>query len=157
MADPVPSNAPVPPGGDASYLTDRRKTDRNYLLALSIFHYLLALLTGAICVQMVWGFISMRRFMNEMYERPPHAAMWHTWDWFWPGMAVVFGLAAVLNAASAWCMLRRKAWTLSVVVAGLDLIYFPVGTVLGIFTLIVLLRGSVGDWYKENAAPGVRS
>ena len=42
MPDPV---SPPPPDGYAAYVSDRRKTDANYLRALSIFHALLAVFT----------------------------------------------------------------------------------------------------------------
>ena len=90
---------------------------------------------------MIYGFRSMRQAIPADTEMSRSFAM---------GMLpfiAVYALAMALNFLSAWCLRRRKAWTFSVVVAGLDLIYFPLGTVLGIFTLIVLLRGSVRDAY----------
>ena len=141
MVDPVSSE------GYATYLADRRRTDRNHLFALSIFHYLLAVIAAVNLAAVARYSVAASRMQQRMHNSHALART----DWFLAAALVVFGLATVLNAASGWCLTRRRAWTLSIVVAGLDLLYVPIGTLLGVFTLIVLLRGSVGEWYRENA------
>jgi hypothetical protein len=44
-------------------------------------------------------------------------------------------------------LLKRKFRMFSLVVAGLDCVQIPFGTVLGVFTLVILLRDSVRDSY----------
>ncbi len=149
MIDPVSSALPIP--------TDQRKTDTNYLRALSIFHYLLAAFNAVILICLAGSMVMMARItskMNaDMAERGQPSLM-HPW---WRDSAVMlapgglYGTVMILNAISGWCIARRRAWTFSVVVAGLDLLYLPLGTVLGIFTLIVLLRGSVSTLYAESS------
>jgi hypothetical protein len=48
---------------------------------------------------------------------------------------------------------RRVNRTFSIVVSGFLCLFFPFGTILGIFTLIVLTRESVIRLYAEAKAP----
>lgn len=60
---------------------------------------------------------------------------------------LVSGLLAVLSAQG---LARRRNRTLSIVVAGLSCLQIPLGTVLGVFTLMVLMRDSVRWKYREE-------
>jgi len=72
------------------------------------------------------------------------------------GGMVLFGwtLAAVLFAGGR-CLARRKRYTFCLVVAAISCIFMPFGTVLGIFTIIVLLRPSVKELFDvhDRTAP----
>ena len=58
------------------------------------------------------------------------------------GLAFFLGMITigVLNLCTAHYLKRRKARTFCMVVAGLGCILIPYGTLLGVFTLIVLGR-----------------
>ena len=58
--------------------------------------------------------------------------------------------SAVLNLLSGLYLRTGKYWTFSIVVAALNCIHMPLGTVLGIFTIMVLLRDSVRVRYLSN-------
>ncbi len=73
---------------------------------------------------------------------------------FYLAAATVLGLCAVSNLASALFITRRRHWFLSVAVACLDCLVVPVGTLLGAFALVVLLRDSVRQEYLRKGAPG---
>ncbi len=155
MADPVPPAVPTPSEGYAPYLEDRRRTDANHLRALSIFHYLLAAFNAVMLACFVYGMVMMARITSRgEAEMAGHGqpSLMHPW-WNFGQATLVFGgfygVVMGLNAVSGWCIARHRAWKFSVAVAGLDLLCFPLGTVLGIFTLIVLLRGSVSTLYAE--------
>ena len=64
------------------------------------------------------------------------------------GMSVLGFVVVLFNGSSAWCILRRKARRFSILIAAADCLWLPIGTVLGIFTIIVLRRGSVRDLYR---------
>ncbi|TLD69550.1 hypothetical protein FEM03_16455 [Phragmitibacter flavus] len=51
--------------------------------------------------------------------------------------------AALLNLFSAIFMRKRRHRMFSLITAGLNCVQFPIGTALGIFTIIVLCRNSV--------------
>lgn len=68
-------------------------------------------------------------------------------------MALLLGWAtAVANIISGRAIGRRKWRVFSIVVAAVNCLAMPLGTALGVFTLVVLLRGSVTAQYEEAAA-----
>ena len=69
------------------------------------------------------------------------------------GSAVVLlgSLVGGLTIYSGRCIARRKARTFSLIIAGVNCLSVPVGTVLGVFTFMVLTRDSVRAQYA--AAP----
>lgn len=74
---------------------------------------------------------------------------WHIFVLFYFIMGVALVVVSVLNLLSGLFLRQRKHRTFSLVVAGLDCIQIPLGTALGVFTLIVLLRDSVRDMYRS--------
>jgi hypothetical protein len=67
--------------------------------------------------------------------------------WFYIFMGAIFGTMCVLNLLSGLFLRQRKHRTFSLVVGGLNCLQIPFGTVLGIFTIIVLSRNSVRQKY----------
>lgn len=60
--------------------------------------------------------------------------------------AMTFLIAGVVAALSAWtgrCIAARRHYTFCIVIAALTCLSFPLGTALGVFTLIVLTRPTV--------------
>ena len=68
--------------------------------------------------------------------------------WFYLLFGSCIVLAAAANGLSGWLIKRRRARALSLVIAGLDCMCLPFGTVLGAFTFSVLLRDSVLELYE---------
>ena len=65
------------------------------------------------------------------------------------GIVILIGLIiGVCNLLSAQYIKRRKYRIFSIVVACVDCISFPLGTILGVLTMVVLLRDSVIEYYK---------
>lgn len=48
---------------------------------------------------------------------------------------------------------RRQGYTFCIVVAGIACLFMPVGTALGVFTLVVLMRPSVRDLFQGASVP----
>lgn len=67
---------------------------------------------------------------------------------------VLGGVGGGLNLYSGFGLLRQRRRRLSLVVAALDCLSIPLGTVLGIFTMIVLARATVKTLYQT--APETR-
>lgn len=66
--------------------------------------------------------------------------------------AVLFGWTiGALNFYSAYSLNKRRRRILSLVVAALNCLLVPIGTALGVFTLIVLLRPTVIQEYLSEA------
>lgn len=68
------------------------------------------------------------------------------------GFFILFGLtAATLVLVAGRSIAKRKRYLFCLIVAGLNCIWFPFGTALGVFTFIVLLRPSVRDLFAAPA------
>lgn len=67
----------------------------------------------------------------------------------WGGL--LFVVLALPGFAAGYGLLQRKEWgrILAIVVAFLHLINFPLGTLLGIYTLWVLLQTSAGEYFSS--------
>jgi len=139
-------------------LDDSNLRDREHLRVLGIFHYLLAILTFLVAclflVHLLGGVLAMNSLSPEERSRLPSA--------FGSGFdkVGVIGLAggwmlAALNAISGWCLMHRKLRVLSIVVAACDLAWPPVGTGLGVITMIILARQPVRLLYRGDATEGM--
>ncbi|WP_282276781.1 hypothetical protein [Stenotrophomonas sp. PS02297] len=138
-------NAPVPP----PTLTDE---DASQLRLLSIFHYVVAAITGlfslfpvlhlAMGLAMVTGKLPMDQGTSGAQALDPQL-----FGWFFVAFAgafIVCGLTlAGFMAYAGRCLGRRRRHTLCLVVAAISCMMMPFGTVLGVFTLIVLMRPAV--------------
>ncbi len=59
------------------------------------------------------------------------------------------GTLGVLSIVTGRHMMQRRARTLGIVVAAVGCLSIPMGTVLGVFTIVVLTRASVKAMYAE--------
>ena len=132
---------------------DQRKVDADHLNLLSVFHYVAAGLS-LIGILFLMGHYAM---FHALMENPqwgpgnknaPPAEFFAIFKWFY----LIFGVwclaSGVLNVMSGVWIRARKNRMFSLVVSGLNCLHVPLGTVLGIFTIIVLLRDSVRELYE---------
>ena len=152
MADPVPPLLP-PSAGYLPIWKDQRKIDADHLRLLAIFHGVLAaaglLFLGLLLLHyqlMNQVFSDPKFWQNGRGVPPPEMFAIFKWVYVFAGGIIVAGM--VLNALSGWCIARRQARVFSLFVAGLDCLQLPFGTILGVFTLVVLLRDSVREAYE---------
>jgi glucose uptake protein GlcU len=70
------------------------------------------------------------------------------------GMAVGMFLAAlsIPGIAAGYGLLAHKSWgqVLAIVVGVLNLINFPIGTIIGAYTLLVLLQDSANEYFRPE-------
>lgn len=129
--------------------------DENLRL-LSILHYVLAGLAGLFSlIPLVYvgiGVLVLRGAFNGPH--PPVRFM--GWIFIAIGLLMVFmGLAfAGLVVLSGSSLARRRHWTFIVVMAGLSCAFFPLGTVLGILTIVAVSKPEVKVLFE---APGTGS
>ena len=71
------------------------------------------------------------------------------------GVVVLVGWAIAIGTLVAGrAIKRRRRWTFVVVMAAVNCLMLPIGTVLGIFTLIVLVRPTVRETFRgETSMP----
>jgi hypothetical protein len=124
--------------------------DHEHLKLLSVFHYVIGGLTALLAclplIHLILGITmltSPTTFANRPGETPPPAFI----GWLFTAM----GAAAFLGGqAMAVCMLlagryigRCQAYMFVFVTACIECIFMPFGTVLGVFSIVVLMRDSV--------------
>ena len=128
----------------ATYLTD----DEEHLRLLGIFHYVVGALTA------LFALFPLIHFSLGLFFvlAPPHSTQQQgappaIIGWFFMiigGMFFLLGesFAACVFAAARFIRSRRRYWFIFAV-ACLQCAFFPFGTALGVFTIVVLSRPSV--------------
>lgn len=73
----------------------------------------------------------------------------------WGG--ILFTVLALPGLAAGYGLLKRKEWgrILAIVVAFLNLLNFPLGTLIGIYALFVLLQTSANEYFAAASASTV--
>lgn len=144
----------VVPHPDLMQIT-QEQTDRDQLRMLSIFHFVMVGLSV-----LGLGFLFLHRlFMQSFFSNPGWAgnagvgpppevmtimeAMYRLVDC----AIVVQGLLTGLSGYFLW---HRKFRMFSIIVAAINCLNIPLGTVVGVFTLVVLMRESVQIAYGDQ-------
>jgi hypothetical protein len=131
--------------------------DEDHLRLLSIFHYVVGGLAGLFSLFPIFHML-LGLFLILAPEKfgskgdPPPAFI----GWFFVAFAACFMLAgwifATLIIITGRFLARRKYYTFCFVMAAVECLFMPFGTVLAVFTLVVLLRESVKRMFEANKA-----
>ncbi len=141
---------------------DQRKIDVDHLNLLSIFHFIGAglALFGILFLlahfAMMHAFFANPKFWQGQKQTPPPAEIFAVFEWFYLIFGVWFTVSGILNVVSGVSLQAKKHRTFSMFVAGLNCLHVPLGTVLGVFTIIVLMRGSVRELYEAAYSGAAR-
>lgn len=130
--------------------------DEEHLHLLSIFHYVVGGLGSLFAcmplIHMGLGFLFIfapEQITQNTGESPPQFI-----GWLFFLIGLVFFLAgqcmALAIIISGRFIAKRKNYLYSFVVGCIECAFFPFGTVLGVFTLIVLSRESVKEVYNSH-------
>jgi hypothetical protein len=134
--------------------------DEEHLRLLSIFHYVVAAILGLIaCFPIIHFVIGIVIILApeklQGGDGPPPELI----GWFFAifaGLFIVMGwTSAALVFAAGRCLAKRTNYMFCLVVAGLECLWAPFGTVLGVFTIIVLMRDSVKQLFAANRFPNI--
>jgi hypothetical protein len=128
--------------------------DEQHLQLLSIFHYIVGGLAGLFaCFPLIHLAVGIGVIISSFTE--PSAG----------GPPLLFGLFFVVIAGSiiligwafAICIIlagrfitKRKNYMFCLVMAGIECMFTPFGTVLGVFTIITLVRPSVKELFESH-------
>lgn len=134
--------------------------DADHLRLLSIFHYvvagIMALFSLFPVIHLVMGVAIITGYMpmNDQDGGEPMDPRLVGWFFVaFAGAFIVAGLTlAGFMAYAGRCLAQRRRHLLCVVVAGISCCFMPFGTVLGVFSLIVLTRPSVKQGFEHVAA-----
>ncbi len=132
--------------------------DSEHLQLLSIFHYILAGITALVScfpiIHLVVGLAFICAGTQGGQNAPPPFI-----GWIFVSIASVLILAgwslAVCMFMAGRALARRKRYLFCTVVAGFECLMMPLGTVLGVFTIIVLMRPSVKLLFDAARPPDV--
>jgi hypothetical protein len=145
----------IPAGGEE---VDEMIEDLQYLKLLSIFHYVFGGV-GALfaSIPIIYVIIGMLAFF---IPGPIHFES-ESLPAFIGLLFIIFGASLiVLGWTLSACIIiagrylaRKRHYMFCIVVAALECMCMPFGTVLGVFTIIVLSRPAVRELFEQKATP----
>lgn len=126
--------------------------DREHLRLLVVFHWVLAALTALFAlvpvVHLVIGIALLAGAAGKGDDAAPVVGgFFVAFALLW--MAASFALACAL-ALAAHSIRERRRRTFCLVVAGIACLFVPLGTLLGVFTIVVLTRDSVRPQFEPR-------
>jgi hypothetical protein len=114
--------------------------------ALAVF-----LSIGFVCLHFVFYELSFHpELRNFRAPHGPTTMQWFLSHWIWALLGAFCFAFGMGNLVSGLCLRRRKNRTFSMLVSALNCAFIPLGTALGVVTLIVLMLDSVRQSYAEK-------
>lgn len=126
--------------------------DLEHLRWLSIFHFVGAgislLFVGFTLLQFVVMYYEVNRTLGES---PNAINEMMTFVFMFGGIYIAIEIIRLIATVLAGFFIKsRKHRIFCMVVAGVNCAFIPIGTVLGVFTLVILFRDSVKELFHEN-------
>jgi len=131
--------------------------DEEHLRLLAIFHYVVAGIAAVFSlfpvIHLIVGLFLVfgAKYFKQQDNPPPEF-----FGWFFIIFASFFILVgltmAVLILINGRCLAKRKHYTFCQVMSGMECVFMPFGTILGVFTLVVLSRPSVRPLFGQSPA-----
>jgi nitrate/nitrite transporter NarK len=127
------------------------KEDEQYLKMLSVFHYVVGGLAACFaCIPIIHLSIGIAMLVGAIDDAPAFAG-------------VLLGMIGMIGILMGWtlavciiiagrCLAKRERYMFCLVMAAISCVFMPFGTVLGVFTIIVLMRPSVKELFAANKA-----
>ncbi len=130
--------------------------DEEHLKLLSILHYVWGGLTALGCCvggiyALAGGGVMIAALVNEGQNAPP-AVFGGVFFFIGVFIAVLAAAFSALTILAGRSLARRKHYVLCMIMACLSCLSVPLGTALGIFTIIVLMRPSVKQLFNTPAS-----
>jgi len=124
--------------------------DAEHLHLLAIFHYVVAGLAALFSlfpliyttVGAIFVFVARHGTPKPGEELPPEFL-----GWIFIALGALFCLAGIIMAVCILivgrCLARHKNYSFAIVIACIECLFIPFGTILGVFTIVALSRESV--------------
>jgi hypothetical protein len=129
--------------------TPRPSQDTDYLRLLSIFHYVVGALGLVFSVVPAIWIAFGTSLLSGAIDRDPSDHTAEIVGWIVTVLGALFLLCALVWSVclvlAGRYLARRSHWLFCLVVAAFSCLFTPFGTVLGVFTIIVLSRKSVRE------------
>ena len=132
--------------------------DAEHLRLLAIFHFVSAALAfvgvlfASLYFVLVWAVFANPEIWAQSQEGAPPAEVATIFRWFTGMFVGWFLVSCVGNLLSGMFLRARRHRTFSMVIAAINCLHIPIGTLLGVFTLIVLGRESVRRMYMDSTS-----
>ena len=132
------------------------RRDGEHLKLLAIFHFILAALGLFGIAFLALHFVLMRTiFMNpETWKNekggPPPEIFFKMMLWGYAFGLMVILIGGALNLISGLFIRKRRHRMFSIIIGGLNCLHVPFGTLLGVFTILILSRESVRKIYEVS-------
>ncbi|PYL04773.1 MAG: hypothetical protein DME31_02500 [Verrucomicrobia bacterium] len=135
--------------------------DKEHLRLLAIFHYIVAGLAALFSffpllyttIGAIFIFVARHGTPKPGEDLPPEFL-----GWIFVGLGsflLLLGIAmAICILIAGRCLSRFKCYSFTLVIACVECLFIPFGTILGVFTIIVLSRESVKALFSTASAPG---
>lgn len=126
------------------------------LRILSIFHYVVAAFAGCISffpsLHLAMGIAIASGALKD--DKDPFPIEWVGWFFiFFASVWILCGLAfTVCMVVAGRSLQSRRRYVFCLVMAGMECLLMPFGTVLGVFTLITLTKDDIRALFPEVAA-----
>lgn len=138
-------------------MRDQRQVDTDHLKLLSVFHFVGAGLALVGLLFLAAHYAVFHAFFAEPEKWPvpkaggvPPAEFFSIFKWFYLVAAIWFIGSGVLNLMSGLYLQARKHRTFSIFTAAVNCLHMPLGTVLGVLTIVVLLRDTIRESYEAQ-------
>lgn len=130
-----------------------KSKEQSHLEMLAVFHYVwggLNLLCGAMpLIYVPFGIMGLMGKLPDSPDEPP-TFVW----WFVIAMGVVGAVAswaiAILVLIAGRQLNRARGWVYCLVIAILECLSMPLGTILGVFTIIALSKPEIKALFDAN-------
>jgi hypothetical protein len=136
--------------------------DLQYLKLLSIFHYVVSGLVALFaCIPIVYIAIGILAVYAPGTMNSEGDVMPALFGWIFiiiGASLIVFGWAfAVCIICAGRYLARQIHYMFCMVMAAIECIFMPFGTVLGVFTIVMLAKPSVKEMFEQAAVPKPKS
>ena len=134
--------------------------DKEHLRLLAIFHYIVAGLAALFSffpllyttIGAIFIFVARHGTQKPGEDLPPEFL-----GWIFVGLGsflFLLGIAmAICILIAGRCLSRFKCYSFTLVIACVECLFIPFGTILGVFTIIALCRESVKALFSAAPAP----
>ena len=125
------------------------KEDEQYLKLLSVFHYVVGGLAACFaCIPIIHLSIGIAMLVGAIDDAPEFVGAFMV---VIAMFAILVGwTVAVCIIIAGRCLAKRRRYMFCLVMAAISCVFMPFGTVLGVFTIIVLMRPSVKELFASN-------
>ncbi len=136
--------------------------DLSQIKILSIFHFVVAGIAALFACFPIFHLligISMLTGSNGFFPSDSSANLPFPFSMFGliftiiPAAIILLGWAfAISLAISGYFLLKKHQYMFCLIMAGISCVFTPFGTVLGVFTIVVLMRPSVKELFTNSVA-----